>query len=99
MWRVLDLIISALHSHERLAYDNGVISEWMQTETKLVDIFDGVPEIKATIKQMRKDRSRVAKERKKNNEGAAIPTLHIEHNNGPILTGNVERKIIKSAEE
>ena len=95
---VLDKIISDIHNHERFARDNGVIGEWMQIETKLMDIFDNVPEIKEAIRQMRNDRSRMAKEQKKNG-GTGSPLVHIEQNHGPIVTGNADRKLLKPTDE
>lgn len=95
---VLDKIISDIHNHERFARDNGVIGEWMQIETKLMDIFDNVPEIKEAIRQMRNDRSRMAKEQKKSG-GTGSPIVHIEQNHGPIVTGNADRKLLKPTDE
>lgn len=94
---LMDQIISSLRHYESDLYDSGLVNNWTQIEMLLTHIFNNVPEVMKAIRQMHNDRLRLVKEQKK--KGPGNPTVFINENKGPILTGNTDKKTLKPTDE
>lgn len=81
-------ITQCLLEQERINADN--MARWLETEERLIAIFNDIPEITSFIRNRRLERS---EEQRNQKAKSGDRTIHITNNHGPIVTGDAVKRI------